>query len=309
MAPNFSLQTTYLSSMCARTVTSFVGVLAFLYAFLVSPPLPYPESAVLKVEPGQSITSVAEELKELGAIRSTSVFKVFSKLAGGVQAGWYSLATESTLELAFRVAHGDTGLDPLTITVPEGSTVRDIRERTYADIPKSEEGYLFPDTYHFLPGTPTADIVSRMRARYEEVVAPLRVEIQASGHTENEIVTMASILEKEARLPETRRMVSGILWRRIKIGMPLQVDAVFGYIMDRDTYAPTLDDLKVQSPYNTYLNRGLPPGPINNPGEDAIRAALEPTTSPYLYYLTGKDGTMHYAKTFEEHVANKRFLR
>ena len=120
---------------------------------------------------------------------------------------------------------------------------------------------------------------------------------------------MASILEKEARKLETRKVIAGILWKRIEIGMPLQVDAVFGYIHATSTYSPTFEDLEVDSPYNTYTNRGLPPGPIGNPGLESIRAALEPTKTPYLYYLTGKDGFMYYAKTFDQHVANRRFLR
>lgn len=267
-------------------------------------------SRVLEVGPGQSVSSVGEELKLLGALRSTLTFKVAARLFGGAQAGWYSLDTpESAITLAWRVSQGSTGLEPKKVTIPEGSTVREISEVVGVALPGSEEGYLFPDTYNFFPGTPASQIVARMRKRYEEVVAPLRPQIVASGHTELEVITMASILEKEARLPETRRIVAGILWKRIEIGMPLQVDAVFGYIQGIDTFHPTLDDLKIDSEYNTYLYKGLPPGPINNPGEEAIRAALEPTKSSYLYYLTGKDGTMHYAKTFEAHVANKRFLR
>lgn len=291
-------------------LVTITGILIFSYAFFVSPPTSFPKGSVLAVESGQSISSVAEELKVQGAIRSEFSFKVAVRLLGGVQAGWYGLEEpEGAWELAWRVAHGETGLSPISITVPEGSTIREIETLVSVTIPKKYEGYLFPDTYNFLPGTQSDLIVERMQERYEEVVAPLRERIQASGHSEKEIVIMASILEKEARLPETRRMVAGILWKRLDIGMALQVDAVFGYIQGTDTFHPTLDDLKIDSPYNTYLHRGLPPGPINNPGREAILAALEPTKSPYLYYLTGKDGTMHYAKTFEQHVANKRFLR
>lgn len=290
--------------------TAAVGLIALLYAGTIAPPIPFPSGEILHIEAGQSITSIAAELNDLGAVQSSLVFKVLAKLVGGAQAGWYRLGEpESALVLALRIAEGDTDLAPQTVTVPEGSTVREISRLVGTELPSSEEGFLFPDTYNFLPGTPAADVVTRMRARYEEVVGPLRERMAQSGHTEKEIITMASILEKEARLPETRRTVSGILWKRLTLGMPLQVDAVFGYIQGTDTYHPTLDDLKIDSPYNTYLNRGLPPGPINNPGREAILAALESTKSPYLYYLTGKDGSMHYARTFEEHVANKRFLR
>lgn len=296
--------------MRAVYLTLCIGILLFGYVFFASAPTIFPVGTVLVVESGQSISSVADELRSLGAIRSIATFKVVVRISGGVQAGWYGLEMpENVMTLAWRVAHGKTGLSPRAVTVPEGSTIREIEKLVSATIPKKYEGYLFPDTYNFLPGTPSELIVERMQERYEEVVAPFRERIKASGHTEEEIIIMASILEKEARLPETRRMVAGILWRRIEIGMALQVDAVFGYIQGTDTFHPTLDDLKIDSPYNTYLHRGLPPGPINNPGLEAILAALEPTKSPYLYYLTGKDGTMHYAKTFEQHVANKRFLR
>jgi len=116
---------------------------------------------------------------------------------------------------------------------------------------------------------------------------------------------MASLVEKEARTLENKKLVAGVLWNRIKLHMPLQVDAVFGYINDRDTYAPSFADLTVDSLYNTYTHQGLPPGPIDNPGLDSIEAALYPATSTYLYYLTDKNGVMHYAKTFEEHKKNK----
>lgn len=105
-------------------------------------------------------------------------------------------------------------------------------------------------------------------------------------------------------------MVAGILYNRLKLGMPLQVDAVFGYIFGRDTYSPSFADLKVDSPYNTYTHKGFPPGPIANPGFDSLQAALHPAKTKYLYYLTGKDNLMHYATTYAGHQANqKRYLR
>jgi UPF0755 protein len=295
--------------MRALWFTLCIGALACAYLFLVSPVQDISE-AVLKVHSGESVTNVSEELLERKVVRSAFVFKVFASLFGGVQAGWYDVSVpQNAVLLAWRMARGDTGLTPRRVTIPEGATVREISGLLGIEVPSKEEGYLFPDTYYFLPGTPVEQIVARMHERYEEVIDPLRPEIKESGHTEHDILVMASLLEKEGRLPETRRMIAGILWKRLTLGMPLQVDAVFGYIKGTATYSPTLDDLKIDSPYNTYLYTGLPPGPINNPGLEALKAALEPTKSPYLYYLTGKDGTMHYARTFDEHIANKRFLR
>jgi UPF0755 protein len=143
-----------------------------------------------------------------------------------------------------------------------------------------------------------------MQQEFNTKVEPLGPDIAASGHTLQEIIVMASIIEREARRDEDRKMVSGILWNRIGKDMPLQVDAVFGYIYSRQTYSPSFHDLAVDSPYNTYHNAGLPPGPICNPSLSSIEAALHPTPSKYLYYITGRDGLMHYATTYKQHSAN-----
>jgi UPF0755 protein len=144
------------------------------------------------------------------------------------------------------------------------------------------------------------EIVERMRENFDARVTGLAL----GGRSLSDTVTMASLLEKEARSDEHRRLVAGVLYNRLVKNMPLQVDAVFGYIFNRDTYSPSPTDLKVDSPYNTYTHRGLPPGPINNPGIAALTAAANPTETNYLYYLTGKDGTMYYATTYEGHKLN-----
>ena len=122
----------------------------------------------------------------------------------------------------------------------------------------------------------------------------------------NKIVTMASLIEKEAGNNEEMPFISGILSNRLKKNMPLQVDASFIYLLGKKSSDLTKDDLKIDSPYNTYVNKGLPPGPINNPGMNAILASLNPAKTPYYFYLHDKDGIIHYAKTFEEHKINKR---
>lgn len=169
----------------------------------------------------------------------------------------------------------------------------------------SKEGFLFPDTYYFFPNVTTQAIGEKMLATFSRRIEPLESEITSSGHTLQEIVIMASILEKEAATPEDRATISGILWNRIAKGMPLQVDATFMYLLGKTSSELTTADLQFKSAYNTYINKGLPYGPIGNPGIDAIRAAIHPRQSQYLYYLSGKDGVMHYAKTFAEHKANK----
>ncbi|MCR4306594.1 MAG: endolytic transglycosylase MltG, partial [Candidatus Yonathbacteria bacterium] len=133
----------------------------------------------------------------------------------------------------------------------------------------------------------------------------LRSALEASGKTSGEVITMASIIEKEAITSTDKRLVSGILWKRIDIGMPLQVDAPFAYAIGKNTFQLTLDDLAVDSPYNTYKNQGLPAGPIANPGMESILAALEPEKSSYLFYLSDRKSIIHYSATFEEHKRNK----
>ena len=149
-----------------------------------------------------------------------------------------------------------------------------------------------------------------LRANFDTKIKALSPAIDASGHSLSDIVIMASLVEKEARTSANRRIVAGILWNRLEKNMPLQVDAVFGYINNRDTYSPSLTDLKIDSPYNTYVYKGLPPGPINNPGLDSLDAAVNPTKTDYFYYLTGSDNQMHYATTYAEHQANqKKYLK
>ena len=120
-----------------------------------------------------------------------------------------------------------------------------------------------------------------------------------------DIIIMASLVELEARTTESRKIIAGILWKRLSLGMPLQVDSVFLYINGKNTYELTTMDLKIKSPYNTYLYKGLPRGPIGNPGLDALQSTVDPTKTKYLYFLSSHDGAMHYAKTFEEHKRNR----
>jgi UPF0755 protein len=302
---------------------SVLFVCTLMYALLLAPPSGFPQGTVVHVETGASISGTARQLVEVGALNYEWPFVFAVSLIGerGVQAGSYALeARENALILAYRASQGQVGQNLVRVTIPEGTTVSDMaailtqtlthfNAQAFLSEARQYEGYLFPDTYFLLPGMPEHAIIERMRANYVEKYQTFKDAVEASGRTEHEIITMASLLEKEARQRETMQEVSGILWKRIAIGMPLQVDAVFGYIKDVPTFNPSFADLEIDSPYNTYKNRGLPPGPIGNPGLDAIYAALNPIESPYLYYLTGKDGTMHYARTFEQHVANRRFLR
>ena len=168
------------------------------------------------------------------------------------------------------------------------------------------EGYLFPDTYRFFKDATPNDVRKKLLDTFGQKVAKeIRDQAAADGHTFFEVLTLASILEKELRTTTDRRLASDLFWRRLEMGMPLQSDATVNYVTKKSLLQPTLDDLKVENAYNTYLNPGLPPGPISNPGLDSIQAVLNPTPNDYLYYLTDPSGKAHFAETYTEHLLNK----
>lgn len=170
----------------------------------------------------------------------------------------------------------------------------------------SLEGFLFPDTYYVPLSVTPESMVKIMLENTEKKITPeLREKIEKSGHSFYEILTMASLLEKEAAKKEDKEIISGILWKRIEAGMPLQVDATFLYMIGKPSKELTLRDLKMDSPYNTYVYKGLPSGPICNPGLDSIEAALSPKDSPYWYYLSDRNYKVYYSQTFNEHVEKK----
>jgi conserved hypothetical protein, YceG family len=184
-----------------------------------------------------------------------------------------------------------------------------------ADKPKSTdlEGYLYPDTYRVYASSTATEIITKMLSNFDQKLTPkMRADIASQGKTINEILTMASIIEKEAPISYSKgenqdaKIISGIFWRRIKVGQALQSCATLAYVLGVDKEQYSQVDTKFDSPYNTYQNKGLPPGPIANPGILAIEAAIYPTPSNYNYFLTPKDSkTIIYAVTYEEHLRNK----
>ena len=182
------------------------------------------------------------------------------------------------------------------------------------------EGYLFPDTYYFRKGATYDEIVFRMIENFDEKTAEIRkqfsnkddesmyigglpnVELDVSLH---ELVTMASIIEKEVYIHSDQIDVSGVLWKRIEIGMPLQVDSSVNYVTGKSLPAVTLEDISVRSAYNTYQNVGLPPGPIANPGMRSLEAARNPTSNPYWFYLSDRSGNTYFSETFAQHLQKK----
>jgi len=313
----------YFTRKHAPWVLSFaLAVLCvWAYSFFLAPPAGFPSGSAVRIARGSSAPTVSLQLADAQVIKYPSLLRFVLRVSGAsarVQAGTYRFEKpQNVLAVAFRLVTGAYGFPAVRLTVTEGMTVREMAARieaAFLEISADEviaeakpyEGYLFPDTYLFSSASDAASIVASMRAHFDETLVPLMINVRASGRSLADIIIIASLLEKEARTTESRRIVAGILYNRLAIGMPLQVDAVFGYIFNRDTYSPSYADLKVDSPYNTYTHTGLPPGPIGNPGMDAILAALNPIQTEYLYYLTGMDNLMHYATTYAGHQANQR---
>lgn len=301
--------------------TAVIVLLVGIWVIFGDTPRDFPKGEVVNIPEGVSAQTIGEILAEEGVVESARVFELVARTffdSKDLQAGDYIFEKKlSTFGVTERIIKGKYGLTPVSVTFFEGMTVREMAEQLHEALPHIKparfrahaadlEGYLFPDTYYILPNATAGDVVEMLYTEFENQIATIQDEIDASGRSLHDIITMASLIERESRTPETRRMVSGILWNRIEIGMALQVDAVFGYIYDTETFSPRFSDLEIDSPYNTYQNVGLPPGPIANPGFDSILAALEPTPSDYLFYLTGRNGNFYYARTFEQHLANRR---
>lgn len=295
------------------------------YRALFAAPADFPAGSIVVIARGTSAPQIGEQLAEKRVVAHSSVLRSVLRALGkseSVQSGAYRFESpQDVFTVANRLATGAYGFPPIRITFAEGTTIREMAEKIASALPEISasdflkearpyEGYLFPDTYLFPPSADASSVIAAMRANFNTRISPLLGDIQASGHSLSDVVIVASLIEKEARTTANRRIVAGILWNRLKLGMRLQVDAVFGYINNRATYSPSFEDLEIASPYNTYLHAGLPPGPINNPGLDSLDAAINPTITDYLYYLTGSDNLMHYAVTYAGHLANQRkYLR
>lgn len=301
-------------------VLIFVVLLSF-YLFVYRAPTNFPVGRLVSIEEGMGLSKISRSLKEASVIRSEILFEFFVTILsgdGGALHGDYFFNRKiSVFGVAKKITRGEFGLTPIKIRIPEGATIYDIANLFEEKFSKfngveflkevrTEEGYLFPDTYFFLPNTKYNQVINDMKGVFASKIKEIDDEIKLSGKSLEDIIIMASILEKEARTTESRRIISGILWKRIEIGMPLQVDAVFPYINGKNTYELTLDDLKIDSPYNTYKYKGLPIGPIANPSLDSIKAAVGPTESEYFFYLSDKEGNMYYAKDFEGHKKNRK---
>ncbi len=301
----------------------------------------FEETKIFSAKKGEGIKEISINLEKQGFIRYGFLFRFYvltKGVADKLQAGDYLLSSSmATPEITKKLVSGDIIKNKITII--EGWNLRDIafylKEQELVttieffgivslpkdfseefdflkDKPKdlSLEGYLFPDTYEMQKGETAEEIVRKMLDNFGKKILPYRNEISGTGKTIFETITVASLIEKEVKTLEDKKLVSGILWKRLEKGFPLQVDATINYITGKKTTKVSVEETKIDSPYNTYKYRGLPLGPISNPGLESIIAALSPENSQYWYYLSAPEGETIFSRTFEEHnVARQKYLK
>lgn len=306
----------------------FIGALAGLliatsawgWFGVYQPPAFFPLKTIVTIPEGTTLSGVARILQREQVVHSALAFRMLVTFfhEEQIRAGDYYFNERLTLsKVAERFTRGEFGLEPLRVTIPEGTTTYQMAEifenrferfntGEFLMLAEEKEGYLFPDTYFFLPNVTTSQILTTMERTFYERLHTLEDKIAVFGRPVHEVVTMASLLEKEAREYDERQIIAGVLWGRLEIEMPLQVDAVFGFIEKTDTFSPKYSHLEIESLYNTYRNKGLPPGPIGSPSLEAIEAAVTPVDTDALFYLHGRDGTLHIAQTYREHLVNRR---
>jgi UPF0755 protein len=315
-------------------VAAAAGGAAWIYARVGEAHRGYegPEQFV-EVPAGAGSRSIGDRLVEAGVVRDALTFRLALSVSGQarrLQAGEYRFDAPMTpIQVIDKLVRGDVYV--VTITFPEGLTVAEMARvfeaaklgsapefveaaRDPSPIaaldPQARdlEGYLFPETYPLPRKTPASRLIRQMTAGFERVMtADLRQAAEAKGLTVRQVVTLASIVEKEAARDEERPLVAAVYANRLRIGMPLQADptVIFG-LQRAGRYTGNLrrDDLEFDSPYNTYRYPGLPPGPIASPGRAAIEAALNPAAVDYLYFVSRNDGSHEFARTLAEHNRN-----
>ena len=313
-----------------------LGVVIFLMICLGFLLLPYgpAHETVVSIDPGMTSKEIAGLLSEADLLQSPILFRIVTKLTrvdNKLKAGTYRLNSRmGTVGIVRALARGDVEL--VRFTIPEGVSMRDMadlleakglasKERFLylaggqdADFKVSEgdmefsgnlEGYLFPDTYTVEIGITEEEIITVMVRRFAQAVLPEwsreNVDENAKKLGLHGVITLASIIEKEAKLSEERPLVASVFYNRLRLNMPLQSCATVQFALGSWKTRLTLNDLETDSPYNTYITLGLPPGPIASPGLSSVRAALEPAASDYLYFTADQKGGHVFTRTFREH--------
>ncbi len=314
-------------------ITGTFILLLFIFWFSLEfyrPSHALPEKVIFEVEKGQTAQDIAQALKKNGIIKKTWPlilgYKIFFS-SQSLKAGEYALQLPlSAKEVLQILAEGNVCLRP--VTIPEGLIIEEIADlletqnfakkvdfvKISADTSSisaideeatSLEGYLFPETYSFAKGTSSGEIVTAMISQFHSVFGEKwKHRAEEIGMSVREIVILASLIEKETSLPEEKKLVSAVFHNRLKKRMKLDCDPTIIYVLKREgnfTGRLRTKDLRLDSPFNTYLYPGLPPSPIANPGKDSLEAALYPAEENYLYFVSKNDGSHHFSHTFLEH--------
>lgn len=302
-----------------------LGGFLVLYIFFAAQP---PGTVEVRVEQGDSFAAVVHKLRERNVISNELLFSLWARITGAekkIHRGLYRFDLPlPPREVLNRMVTGKGVFQ--RVTIPEGLTVKEIsdllaslhvvnREKFLLETTdpeflgqlgvdeKSVEGYLFPSTYQFIPATPESEIITAMVQQFRRAAEPIFGRQQRTVElTVREIVTLASIIEKETGIEAERPLISAVFHNRLKLKMPLQSDPTVIYGLKNFDGNLTRKDLKDASPYNTYLIPGLPPGPICNPGLSSIKAALEPAKVSFLYFVSRNDGTHLFSETLDEHI-------
>jgi len=309
------------------TILAAVFIVLRLYQGFLLSPLNDNDSRQRQfiIPKGQSVMEVAKRLEGEGFIRSANAFTILVRISGKhIQAGEFELSSSmSAEEILEEVVAGKA---ERRVTLLEGWRVEEMAEKLEQElgikkedfVKTAKEGYMFPDTYYFEADADVSRIVEVMRGNFDNKYSDaLRIGIKNQGLTMEEGVILASIVEREGRSDEVRRMIAGILLKRYKIGMGLNADATVQYALgyqDAKKNPPaggwwkrhlSKDDLKIDSLYNTYIHQGLPPTPIASPGLSSLKAVADANPhTPYLYYYHDSQGRSYYGKTLEEHNDN-----
>jgi UPF0755 protein len=315
----------------AKKLASAIIVLMLLgggaaYYFFLMPGPALESPRLVEIKRGEGLRPIAASLERSGIVRSALAVDLYARATGAanrLQPGDYRFAGGETIaQVLGHLVRGESIV--ITVTIPEGSTVRQIGQRLeearlvcdwkFALVartsplardlglaPPGVEGYLFPATYRFAPTAGAEDILAALLRRFFEQMTP-QVEERAfqMGLSLRELVTLASIIEKEAKVPAERPLIAGVFYNRLRLHMPLQSDPTAQYSFDGIT-GHAVQAVHTASAFNTYNFAGLPPGPIANPGWDSIHAALYPTPTDYLYFVARKDGSHVFSRTLKEH--------
>lgn len=292
-------------------------------------------AARVTVPPGASMRVAAESLAKADVVGSATLFRAYAKVRKsdrGIKAGTYLIRRDASWDAVLSALREGRGL-VTTVLIPEGWTLAQIEPALATklgvdpdsvraavtdtavlhrlDIPTPNlEGYLFPDTYHFPPGTSARAAVAAMIRRFEQRWKPeWSARLDTMAVSRHDLLTMASIVEREAKKAEERPVIAAVYWNRLRRGMLLQADPTVQYALPQYQSRLLNRHLTVRSPYNTYINKGLPPGPIGSPGVASIEASIYPADVPYLYFVAWPDGHHEFRVRLEEHQAEARRAR